>query len=133
MIYIVLKVVLSYFYFSFFSFVLCKRISDPSSIFCIQRRVKENRKSKISGQIKKNDKDESFERRNNKWLAIWWRHRILNNSITYLYSLSCTIRNKTDKKTTKIKSVFVICIWSIIHPVFLTVDIPYTCSRDGHW
>lgn len=50
-------------YFSFFSFVLCKWISDPASIFCFQRRVKENWKSKISYEIKKNVKNESFERR----------------------------------------------------------------------
>ena len=50
-------------YFSFFSFVLRKWISDPASIFCFQRRVKENWKSKISYEIKKNVKNESFERR----------------------------------------------------------------------
>ena len=53
-------------YFSFFSFVLCKWIFDPASIFCFQRRVKENWKSKISAEIKTNNKNKSFERRNCK-------------------------------------------------------------------
>ena len=53
-------------YFSFFSFVLCKWIFDPASIFCFRRRVKENWKSKISAEIKKNVKNKSFERRNYK-------------------------------------------------------------------
>ena len=89
-------------YFSFFSFVLCKWISDPASIFCFQRRVKENWKSKISYEIKKNVKNESFERRYYKWFTIWWRHRVLKK---YKNSLLHDIKIVLSKFTIKIQQI----------------------------
>ena len=90
-------------YFSFFSFVLCKWIFDLASIFCFRRRVKENWKSKISAEIKKNVKNKSFERRNYKWFTIRRCYGVLKK----LRKLCCMIFILFfQKHTIKIQKIF---------------------------